>query len=417
MTSGRQAVLVAALLGAGVTGSAPAQPAGKIDIKRMRPTGLLVDDYSYMSPPHNAYYFHHIDQLGFRISRVKRSGPSHPLLRSTEPVTIRYPAGSGELTLDDYFTRNQVTGFLILRGDTILLERYFHGATQKSRFVSQSVGKSILSILVGVAVEQGKLASVDDPVTKYLPELAGSGYRNATIKNVLQMATGVDYSENYRDSTSGAALIGAALITGKPSFTEFVASMKPTAAPPGTTFQYQSVNSQLLGWLLERVTEMPLSLWAETSLWSKLGAESDGFFYQAKGQTSTCAFACFNATLRDYGRVGLLMLGQGGLGGRRVVSEAWVRQSTTPDAPYLEPSTPGSPGRPRTGYGYQWWIPPGSEGEYLAIGIYGQAIYINPTRRIVVVQTAAWPTPIGDQGLSTERSAVFAAIARQLGSR
>jgi len=199
---------LAALATTSVAPPLPAQPAGKIDLARMRPTGLLVDPYSYMSPPHNAYYFHHIDKLGFRIDRVKRSGPVHALASNTGPaLSVRYEAGGRELGLGEYFTRNHVTGFLVLRRDSVLLERYFHGADHRSRFVSQSVGKSILSLLVGVAVEEGRISSIDDLVVKYLPELAASGYRAATIKNVLQMATGVDYSENYRDSTSRAALI------------------------------------------------------------------------------------------------------------------------------------------------------------------------------------------------------------------
>jgi CubicO group peptidase (beta-lactamase class C family) len=281
--------------------------------------------------------------------------------------------------------------------------------------VSQSIAKSILSILVGAAVDQGLLRNVDDPVTAYLPELAGTGYSGVSIKQVLQMATGVGYSEDYRDSTSGAATIGAALITGKPSFADFVRSMQPTEVAPGTAFQYQSVNSQLLGLLLENVTGTSLSRWAERTLWSRLGAESDATFYQARGQPDTCAFACFNATLRDYGRVGLLMLGHGAIGGRRVVSEDWVRQSITPDADFQRPVPAGVSEGPRTGYGYQWWIPPGSDGAFMAVGIFGQAIYVNPARRIVVVQTAAWPTPIGGEGLGAERTAVFDAIAGQLG--
>jgi CubicO group peptidase (beta-lactamase class C family) len=120
--------------------------------------------------------------------------------------------------------------------------------------------------------------------------------------------------------------------------------------------------------------------------------------------------------LRDYGRVDLLMLGHGAIGGRRVVSEDWVRQSITPDADFLRPVPAGVSEGPRTGYGYQWWIPPGSDGAFMAVGIFGQAIYVNPARRIVVVQTAAWPTPIGGEGLGAERTAVFDAIAGQLGA-
>ncbi|MEO8452140.1 MAG: serine hydrolase [Gemmatimonadota bacterium] len=397
---------------------AVAHQSAVIDIAKMRPKGLLVDPYSYMSPPHNLYYFHHIDELGFRIDPVRRSGPVFPLVTGrVAPFDATIRVEGKDVSLDEYIAQGYVTGLLVLHGDTVLYERYAHGADRRSRFVSQSVEKSIVSILVGTAIEAGKLGSVDDPVTKYLPELASSGYRDATIKNVLQMATGVDYNENYRDSTSGAASIGAALVSGMPSFSDFVRSMKPTATKPGTEFNYQSVNTQLLGLLLERVTGERLNRWAEQKLWSKLGAESDAFIYQAKGQPNSCAFACFNATVRDYARVGLLMMRGGELGGRRVVSESWVRQSTTPDADYLRPAPPDSTGRPRVGYAYQWWIPYGGEGVFVASGIYGQSIYVNPARGVVVVQTSAWPTPGGTRWLQAAREAAFSAIARQAAGR
>jgi len=387
--------------------AAVAQPGGRIDLGRMRPAGLLIDAYSYMTPPHSEYYFHHIDELGFRLDWVRRSGPIAALVKYAGPaLQPGFQKAGTTVTLDEYFTRNRVAGLLVLRGDTVLLERYGFGADRSSRFVSQSVGKSVVSILIGAAVARGKIASVTDPVTKYLPELGQSGYRNVTIKQTLQMATGVDYSEDYRDSTSGAARIGAALVTGRPGFDEFVRSMKTTAVAPGTKFQYQSVNTQLLGMLLERVTGMTLAKWAEEVLWSRLGAESDAFFYQAKSQPGTCAFACFNATLRDYGRIGLLMLNRGSVNGRQVVPASWVEESTTADADYLRPGGAGL-----FGYGYQWWIPPGSDGAFMAIGIFGQSIYVNPARRIVIVQTSAWSSPIGAAGEGEDQLAMFEAIA------
>lgn len=395
------------LMGTLGTRTALAQAGGRIDLARMRPAGLLIDAYSYMTPPHSEYYFHHIDELGFRLGWVRRSGPTHSLPKAAGPaLKPHFQTAGTDVGLEEYFTRNRVAGLLVLRGDTVLLERYAFGADRRSRFVSQSVGKSVVSILVGAAIAAGKITSVNDPVTTYLPELVESGYRHVTIKQTLQMATGVDYSEDYRDSTSGAARIGAALVAGRPAFDEFVRSMQPTAVAPGTAFQYQSVNTQLLGMLIERVTGMTLAQWAEAALWSKLGADRDAFFYQAKDQPGSCAFACFNATLRDYGRLGLLMLNRGTIDGRQVVPASWVEASTAADADYLRPGAAGP-----FGYGYQWWIPPGSEGAFMAIGIFGQSIYVNPARHIVVVQTSAWSSPIGENGEGADQLAMFEAIA------
>ena len=390
-----------------------AQPPGKIDINKMNPAGLLVDKYSYMVQPYNFYYFHHMDELGFRTDVAKRSDHVYPLKEPKGSFSVTYKFGGKEYSFDDYLRREDVTGFLVLHDNQIVAERYLHGANQDSRFVSQSVAKSILSILVGAAVDEGKIDSVDDPIVRYLPYLSKSGYRDVTIKEALQMSTNVDYSEDYRNPKSGAALIGAALISGKPTFRDFAASIGPSATRPGTAFQYQSLNSQVLGLLLERVTGERLNLWAEDQLWKKIGAQRDAFFYESTKQPDTCAFACFNATLRDYGRVGLMMLNKGELGGTRVVSESWVHDSTTPDAPYLMPKPPGANGLPTTGYAYQWWVPYGNEGVFEAEGIFGQMIYVNPTRHVVIVQTSAWPE--ADAGrLYFEADVLMDKIARQV---
>ena len=369
-------------------------PSGKIDISKMKPTGLLVDEYSYMAQPYNFYYFHHMDELGFRTDWMHKPEKVYPLKEPSSAFTLKYEFHGNTYSLDDYLKRNDVTALLVLRDDQIEYEKYLHGADRNSRFVSQSISKSIVSILIGAAVTDGKIKSIDDPVDKYLPYLSSGGYRGVTIRSILEMATGVDYSEDYRDPHSGAAMIGAAIVIGKPTFKEFVVSMKPTDTKPGTKFNYQSVNTQVLGLLLEKVTGERLNQYAEEKLWKKIGAQSDAFFYESKSQPDICAFACFNATIRDYARVGLMMMRGGELGSERVVPESWVHESTTPVAAFLKPGALGEMGGP-WGYGYQWWIEPGEDGAFEAIGIYGQSIYVNPKMHVVIVQASAWPHPEG----------------------
>ena len=388
-----------------------AQSPDKIEISKMNPAGLLVDKYSYMSQPYNFYYFHHMDHLGLRTDWIRKGNRVYPLREPTKKWTIEYTFRGSRYSLDDYFKRNFVTGFLVLRNDQIIVENYFHEADRNSRFVSQSLSKSIVSILIGAAVEEGAIKSIEDPVTKYLPYLSTSGYRNVTVKNLLQMSTGVNYSENYRDPKSGAALIGAALLTGNPSFKDYAQSIQPTNTPPGTKFEYQSINTQVLGLLLEKVTGKRLNKYAQEKLWRKIGAQSDAFFYESQKQPDTCAFACFNATVRDYARLGLMMLRGGMLGDQRVVSSAWVHDSTTPDAPYLKPKPGGPEGG--DGYAYQWWVPPGNDGVFMAQGIYGQCIYVNPARHVVIVQTRAWPEPVAYLP-GAEQGAIFDKIAREI---
>ncbi len=184
----RRSITAGALAGAlTLAGMAFAQSPGKIDVSRMNPAGLLVDNYSYMAQPYNFYYFHHMDELGFRNDVVKKPADVYPLREPTRAFSIKYEFHGANYSLEDYLQRNFATGFLVLHDDQIVFERYFYKANQSSRFVSQSVGKSILSILIGVAVTEGKIQSVDDPITKYLPYLSNSGYREVTVRNALQM--------------------------------------------------------------------------------------------------------------------------------------------------------------------------------------------------------------------------------------
>jgi CubicO group peptidase (beta-lactamase class C family) len=167
----------------------------------------------------------------------------------------------------------------------------------------------------------------------------------------------------------------------------------------------------VLGLLLEQVTGKPLHQCIEETLWKKIGGGSDAFLYRGPKQPDECAFGCFNATLRDYGRFGLLALGGGKLNGERVVSPAWMRESTRPDAPFLQPS----PANGNLGYAYQWWVPAGGEGAFMAMGIYGQVIYVNPKRRVVIVQTSAWKLPDEDASWA-ESVKLMEAVARRFRS-
>ena len=293
-----------------------------------------------------------------------------------------------------FFKNYLVLGFLILHDNQIFLEKYFHGASSKSRFLSNSVAKSFQAILVGVALQEGKIQNINDPVEKYIPSLANSGYRGVTIKNLLQMTSNVQWDEEYLKPEADIHRYAVALLRGEPSFRSLVASIKP-GGKPGTEFKYQSINSQLLGWLLEEVTGLPLNKYAEAKLWYPLGAESDAFYYRGKNQSDIAAIGHLNVTLRDYGRFGLMAMNGGRLGQQRIVNEAWLRGVSTPDIDFLKPKLPGPNDSASAGMGYnnQWWLPYSKEGVFMAQGIYGQAIYINPVRHVVIVQTSAWREP------------------------
>jgi CubicO group peptidase (beta-lactamase class C family) len=389
-----------------------AQEGGKIDVDKVNPARLVLDKYSFLSQPHSFYYFHNMDQLNFRLDWVHKEGHTYALKEPMGTFAASYAFRGERHTLNEYFDRNFVLGFLILHDDQILLEKYFHGADEKSRFLSNSAAKSFLSVLIGDAIEEKKIKSVDDPVIQYLPYLSNSGFRDATIKNLLQMASGLQFNEDYLKEDADFHRFIFALLRGEPSFHELAASI-PSKVKPGTQNEYQSINTQVLGLLLEQATGKPLNEYMQEKLWTKIGPQSDAFFYRGKKQPDICAAGCLNVALRDYGRFGLMVMNGGILGGQRVVPESWIRESSTPDADFLKPKPESSNDHENFGYGYQWWIPYGSDRVIMALGVYGQTIYVNPTRHVVIVQTSAWPEPDTDERWD-ETVRVMETIAHQI---
>jgi CubicO group peptidase (beta-lactamase class C family) len=370
------------------TGDAP-----KLDFAKVDPYKMLIDPYSYWSQPYSFYYFHHMDKIPHqRLDWIRRSGAKFDLKDPQAPFSLSYSVNGKTATLDEYLEQADVLGFLVLKDNQVVYEKYLHGATPQDRFLSMSVEKSIVSVLFGTAVDEGKI-NVNDPVTKYLPALAGSAYKDCTVKNLLQMASDVNFNEDYLDPKADVHHFLFDLIRGGEPFQQVAAKMGSERAP-GTQFHYQSINTQVLGEILEKATGTRLNKYAEDRLWSKIGAQSDAFIYESDKQPEECAFGCFNATLRDYARFGLMAMHSGELDGKRVVSEAWMREATTPpsfNVPHIDQKT----GRAVTGYGYQWWLLPGPDHAFQAVGIYGQNIYVNPAKHVVIAQFSALPKPSG----------------------
>lgn len=370
---------------------------GPIDLNKMDPARRAVNPYSFYVPPYNLYYFHHIDQLNVQQDWIRRSGPVFALREPSAPFSASYTYADQRHPLDEYFVRNYVVGFIVLHDNQILLEKYFHGADRESRFLSNSVSKSFTSVLIGAAIAEGKIKSVDDPVVKYLPWLKdSSGYRDTTIKNLLEMSSGVQFDEQYTNPDADIGRYASALLHGEPSFHDLALSIK-AKIKPGTKFEYQTINTQVLGMTLEAATGKTLNRYAEEKLWSKIGPEGDAFLFRSKKQPQMCAGSSLNVRLRDYARFGLMAMYGGTLGVMQVVPEAWIKESTQPQGKVLQPQPNGPDDHQNFGYGYQWWLLNDDDGAFAALGIYGQTIYINPKRHVVIVQTAAWPLPDPDE--------------------
>ena len=318
-----------------------------------------------------------------------------------ETYTFNGQAKSVAAFLDDTVT----TGLLVIENGVIRHEDYRLGASEVSPFTSWSVAKSVLSALVGIALDEGHIGSLSDPIDRYVPGLAESGYGGVTIEQALTMSSGVAFNEDYDDPFSDVNTIFIDLAIGTP-MEETLATLE-RGREPGTYNDYISSDSIALGLVLEAATGVPLEEYLSTRLWIPMGAEANAFWNTGRAGP-VLPFCCLNATLRDYARFGQLYLHGGARDGMQIVPADWIAASTTPSAPHLEPG-PNPASFWTFGYGYHWWIPEDPQGDYLAIGIWGQYVYVDPVRDVVIVKTSADP---GFDDRDHETVAVFRAIAR-----
>jgi CubicO group peptidase (beta-lactamase class C family) len=346
--------------------------------------------------------FRSMDTL-FTTRTVARSGEVWQLPRSDHALDFNYSFDGTQRAAADVLDRTHTNALLILKDGRIVHEQYRNNSNAASRFIAWSMTKSLTSVMVGCALEDQKIASLDDPVTQYLPELAGGGYNGVSIRQVMEMRSGVDYEERYDFANPGTAASNhiAALVRNTARFVD-VARTLPRLHEPGTVFQYKTIDTAVLGWLIERVSGGSVAAYTEQCVWEPLGAEADGFYIMdgAPGVGREFSGAGFNATLRDFARFGQMVLDGGVANGQRVVSADWIAQSTQPS---------GDEDQRRGGYGLQWWTM-GSSDAFSAIGLQGQYIYIDPATRTVVVKLSYYP-PGDSSALEAETFAFMAAAS------
>jgi len=299
------------------------------------------------------------------------------------------------------------TSLLVVHKGVIVHEQYGLGTKRQDLRISWSMAKSFLSAMLGIAVTEGKISSIDDPVTRYVPALKQSAYDGIKIRDVLNMASGVKFDEDYLDYDSDINRMGRVLALGG-SMDEFTTSLKQREREAGSARQYVSIDTHVLAMVLRAATGKSLMEYLGGKIWSKVGS-TDVPYYLTDGYGVAFALGGLNLTTRDYARFGQLFLNEGKWQDQQIVPSSWVSQSTAVSAP--KSSTQGDAMQ----YGYQWWIPPNSDGEYFATGIYGQYIYIDPKTGVVVVKTAA-NRKFRDDGQSgklikLENIAIFRSIA------
>ncbi|MEL6452995.1 MAG: serine hydrolase [Pseudomonadota bacterium] len=279
----------------------------------------------------------------------------------------------------DWVRDRTVTSALVLKDGAIVHEAYYHGTGPDDLRISWSMAKSYLSALLGILEAEGAIASLDDPVTTYAPSLAGSAYDGASVRNVLQMTSGIVFDEDYLDFNSDINRMGRVLALGG-KMDAFAEGLTETFAPPGETWQYTSIDTHIVGMVARGATGRDIPDLMADKLIGPLGLEHAPY-YVTDGVGVAFVLGGLNVSTRDYGRFGQMILQDGMWQGQQIVPAAWIAASTRASAP----TQPG-----KIGYGYQWWIPVGATpGQFLGRGIYGQYLYIDQDAGVVIVVTAA----------------------------
>jgi len=316
----------------------------------------------------------------FAVRAVRRGGPASDLPRRARPLDVSFNVNGETWTTDDLLRRGHAVGVLVIKDGAIWMERYGQGETASDRWIAFSVTKSITSTLVGAAIRDGAISSLDARVTDYLPELKGSAYDGVTIGQLISMTSGVYWNENYGDTNADIARYdrGAPGQGGESAILAYMAKLPP-AEPPGTKFNYNTGDTTLAGMIVARATKKTLADYLSEKVWSRIGMERDAEWVLAHGSPDEQGGWGLNMTLRDEGRFALFFLNGGLADGQPVLPEGWIADAT-------RNHNPGSP--PGPGYGYFWWMRPGGFG---AVGVYGQNIYVNPEDHLIVVIQSVWP--------------------------
>lgn len=332
--------------------------------------------------------FRNIDRL-FPTRTVAGSSRPLPLPRASVLLTDVHFSDQGKpYDLESYLELNRIAAILILQDGRVKLERYRFGNSGRTRWMSMSVAKSITSTLVGAALKNGSIRSLSDSVTRYVPSLKGTAYDGVSVRDVLMMASGVRWNETYSDPSSDRRRLLEAQISQVPGSALAIMKSLPRAAAPGTTFNYNTGETQVVAEVLRAAVGRPLATYLSDRIWSRFGMETDANWWLDSPGGTEIGGSGFSATLRDYARFGLFVLGGGVAAGDSILPAGWVHDATTPktlrDGAAVE-------------YGYLWWTgaTPASrrDGAFMAIGIHGQYLYVNPVAKIVIVVWGARPHP------------------------
>lgn len=372
------------------------------------PIGTVEQIYDGALMPDEAVAtFRNIDRL-FPTRTIRAGGAVRELPPAERPLTdVTFEYAGTTYDLYDVMSLNNFTALLVLKDGRIAFETYQRGNTAGTRWMSMSVAKSITSTLAGIAIQEGLIAGLDAQVTDYVPALKGSAYDGVSVRDILMMASGVRWNETYTDPASDRRALLRAQIAQEPGSAMALMAALPRAAPPGTVNNYSTGETQVLGEIVRGAVGKPLSEYLSEKIWVPYGMEADARWWLDSPDGTEIGGSGISATLRDYGRFGQFFLEGGMIDGAPVLPEGWTREATRPmklkDGSALA-------------YGYMWW--PGwtgssiADGAYAAVGIHGQNIYVNPTRKVVIVTFGAQPKPVGREPI--DAMVFFDAVAASL---
>jgi len=350
--------------------------------------------------------FENSDKL-FPVRTVHHGSDVPKLPAAKTPLqNVRFESAGKHYDLFDYLALNRVAGMLILKNGEVVYEDYELGTTSETLWPSFSMCKSVASTLVGAALLDGSISSLDDPITKYLPQMKNGAYDGVSVRNIIQMASGAKWDETYTDPKSDRRKLLDIQLQLKPGSILPYMSALPRAGAPGTIWNYNTGETYVVGAVLEAATHKPLATYLTEKMWSRFGMEHDAKWWLESPDGMGLAGGGLSATLRDFGRIGLLVLNDGVVEGKRIVPERW----------FDEAGSSKQIGGKTVDYGYLWWTFPKSEtiheGAFQARGIFGQEMYINRREHLVIVVLSARPKPTGSTVI--EDSAFFAAVTKSL---
>ena len=357
--------------------------------------------------------------VGIQTRIVARPAHPSPMPHAVAPSPIAYRYKNTGYILSDYLDRQRTTGLLVLKNGEIVAEHYRYGRSEDARFLSFSKAKSVTSLLVGVALAKGQIASLDDAAEKYVDALVGSPYGATTVAQLLRMSSGLTFTERY-DGTDDIARLARASAgvqgAGKP--VDVLRSIAERHDPAGVKFVYASAETDVLGRVLTAATGKNMAELTSDWLWKPMGAEHEAFWrVSSDGQEQS--FGAFNASLRDWGRLGLLLANDGRVDGKagaqQVIPRDYLLNATDPA---LQPAAfQPRKATPYFGYGYQFWLLPMKQRTFVMQGIHGQAVYVQPSSGIVMVLTSVWESASGKQNAQpyAERDALWRGVMRSLG--